>query len=470
MRAGTGGVFYRQAPKFYRMFQRFFDEGLAQASFLVGCDRAKQAVVIDPRRDISVYLAAARQHGATIVAAIETHVHADFVSGARELAETGARVYTGPGADLEYGHHEVRDGEALAVGDVALTFLHTPGHTWEHICILAETGGQPARLFTGDLLFVGAVGRPDLVGDAQTRQLAEKLYESLGRVMSLDDRIEIHPGHGAGSLCGAGIGKDPSSTVARERRQNALLQHTNRDEFVAAVLADLPETPPYFARMKQMNKAGPPLLDEQRRLPSIRPAAAAALAADGALILDLRDAAAFAAAHPYGALNFAYGPKIGYWAGWLIPPDDPLLILADEPAHAQEAAAQLRRVGLDRIEGAIAGGFADWIGAGLPVAELAQMSPAELRDAVANGRGGVRLVDVRSPHEWQSGHIDGSVNIPVGELPARTGELAGGTLVATICEGGYRSSLAASLLAHDGISPLTNVSGGMTAYRALETT
>ena len=466
--AETGGVFYRQAPKFYRMFQRFFDEGLAQASFLVGCDRAKEAIVIDPRRDVSVYLAAARQHGATIVAAIETHVHADFVSGARELAETGARVYTGPGADLEYGHHEVRDGETLAVGDVTLTCLHTPGHTWEHICILAEAGGQPARLFTGDLLFVGAVGRPDLVGEAQTRQLAEKLYESLGRIMSLDDRIEIHPGHGAGSLCGAGIGKDPSSTIGRERRQNALLQHKERDAFVAAVLADLPDTPPYFARMKQLNKAGPPLLDEQRRLPSIRPAAAAALAADGALILDLRDAAAFAAAHPYGALNFAFGPKIGYWAGWLIPPDEPLLILADEAAQAQEAATQLHRVGLDRIEGAVSGGFTDWIGAGLPVAELAQMSPAELRDAVASDRHGVRLVDVRSPHEWQSGHIDGSVNIPVGELPARTGELAGSTLVATICEGGYRSSLAASLLAHDGISPLTNVSGGMTAYRALE--
>ena len=470
MSAETGGVSYRQAPKFYRMFQRFFDEGLAQASFLVGCDRTKQAVVIDPRRDVSVYRAAARQHGLTIVAAIETHVHADFVSGARGLAHTGARVYTGPGADLEYDHHEVRQGETLDVGDLGLRFLHTPGHTWEHICVLVDMPDQPARLFTGDLLFVGAVGRPDLVGDAQTRQLAEKLYESLGRVMTLDDRIEIHPGHGAGSLCGAGIGKEPSSTIARERLQNAMLQHDNRDEFVAAVIADLPDTPPYFARMKQMNKAGPPLLDEQRRLPSIRPAAAAALAADGALILDLRDGAAFAAGHPCGALNFAYGPKLGYWAGWLIPPDEPLLILADEPEHAREAVTQLQRVGLDRIEGAIAGGFADWIGAGLPVAEVAQMSAAELRDAVADGREAVRLVDVRSPREWRSGHIDGSVNIPVGELAARTGELAGGALVATICEGGYRSSLAASLLAHEGISPLTNVSGGMTAYRALEKT
>jgi len=450
------------------MFQRFYDEGLAQASFLVGCDRVKQAVVIDPRRDISLYHAAAHQLGATIVAAIETHVHADFVSGARELAQTGARVYTGPGADLAYEHHEARDGETLTLGDVRLTFLHTPGHTWEHVCVLAERDGQPPRLFTGDLLFVGAVGRPDLVGDAQTRQLAEKLFDSLGRVMSLDDRIEIHPGHGAGSLCGAGIGQDPSSTIARERRQNAMLQHGSRDAFVAAVLADLPETPPYFARMKRLNQAGPPPIENKRRLPSIRPAAAAALAADGALILDLRPGDEFAKGHPYGAVNLAYGSKVGYWAGWVVPAGEPLLLLAGEPAHAQEAAIQLARVGLDRIEGIVDGGFDAWIGAGLPTSSIDQMSAADLLAAVTGGRAPMRIVDVRSAAEWRAGHIGGSVNIPVGEIPARAGELAGGTPVATICEGGYRSSLAASLLAHEGIAPLSNVTGGMAAYRAVE--
>jgi hydroxyacylglutathione hydrolase len=455
------------------IFQRFFDEGLAQASFLVGCDRAKQAVVIDPRRDASVHAAAARQLGATIVAAIETHVHADFVSGARELADKGARVYAGPGADLEYDHHAVRDGETLAVGDVTLTFLHTPGHTPEHICILAEAPGEPARLFTGDLLFVGGVGRPDLLGEAQTRRLAHDLFDSLQRIMALDEGIEIHPGHGAGSLCGAGIGKEPSSTIARERRQNAMLQYHDRETFVAAVLADIPDTPPYFARMKQVNKAGPPLLPlmnagAERRLPSIRPAAAAALAADGALILDLRPGAAFAVGHPYGALNLAYGAKVGYWAGWVVPPDAPLVLLADEPAHAQEAAVQLSRVGLDRIEGTIAGGFEAWTGAGLPVAQVEQMSAGELRAAVATG--GMRIVDVRTPREWRAGHIEGSINIPVGEIPARARELPVDAVIATICEGGYRSSLAASLLAHEGVSRLFNVVGGMAAYRALETT
>lgn len=447
------------------MFQRFFDEGLAQASFLVGCNRTGRAVVIDPRRDASVHEAAARQRGATIAAAIETHLHADFVSGARELAERGALVYTGPGADLEYAHHAVRDGETLRMGDLTLTFLHTPGHTPEHIAVLAEAPGEPTRLFTGDLLFVGGVGRPDLLGDARTRRLANDLFDSLQRIMALDGAIEVYPGHGAGSLCGAGIGKEPSSTIARERRQNAMLQYPDRDAFVAAVLADIPETPPYFARMKQVNKAGPPLL-HAGRLPSLGPAAAAALSADGALVLDLRSGEAFVEGHPYGALSIAFGPKVGYWAGWVVPPDVPLLLLADEPSQAQEAFVQLLRVGLDHVEGMIAG-FDAWIGAGLPVARIERMSAVQLRAAVQRHEP-LRILDVRTRREWCAGHVEGAINVPVGELPGRMRELEGEGAIATICEGGYRSTLAASLLAHEGFPRLINVVGGMTAYRAPE--
>lgn len=447
------------------IFERFFDEGLAQASFLVGCERTKQAVVIDPRRDASIYIEAARQRGVTIVAAIETHVHADFVSGASVLARHGARVYTGPGADLAFDHHEVVDGEVLPIGDVTLRFLHTPGHTFEHIAILAETPGSPTRLFTGDLLFVGGVGRPDLVGEAQTRRLASDLFDSLGRIMALGDAVEIHPGHGAGSLCGAGIGKEPSSTIGRERAQNAMLRHAERASFVAAVLADIPPTPPYFARMKRINKEGPPQIDPARKLPALRPAAAAALAADGALILDLRRAAAFADGHPDGAINIGHGTKVGYWAGWVVPADAPLILLADEAAEAQDAALQLHRVGLDRIEGTIAGGFDAWVGAGLSTARIGQMPAAELRDRVA--RGGLTLVDVRTPGEWQNGHLDGAINMPVGEIPVRAAELPRDGTIATICEGGYRSSLAASLFAHEGFQEVTNVVGGMAALRPI---
>jgi len=446
------------------MFQRFYEEGLAQASFLVGCDRAKQAVVIDPRRDVSIYVEAARHAGVSIVGAIETHVHADFVSGARELASIGARVYTGPGAALGFEHHEIRDGEELRLGDLTLTFLHTPGHTYEHIAVAATQPGEPARLFTGDLLFVGGVGRPDLVGDAQTRELAGALFESLRRIMRLDGGTEVHPGHGAGSLCGAGIGGAPSSTIAREAEQNPMLQYPDCDAFVAAVLADLPERPPYFARMKHVNKDGPELLglvNGTRRLPAIRPAAAAALAADGAIVVDLRQASAFVQGHPDGAINLGYGSKVGYWGGWVLPPDVPLLLLGDAP-EAQNAAVQLLRVGLDRVDGVIDGGFDAWQGAGLPTASVRHVQADELKPD-----GGLQILDVRTAREWRAGHLPGSINIPVGELPARIAELPDDRPIATICEGGYRSSLAASLLARDGVPNVVNVTGGMAAYRAL---
>jgi len=448
------------------MFQRFYDEGLAQASFLVGCDRTRQAAVIDPRRDASIYVEAARQAGVSIVAAIETHVHADFVSGARELASIGARVVTGPGAGLGFDHYEVRDGEELTLGDVTLTCLHTPGHTFEHIAIRAGLPEQPPRLFTGDLLFVGGVGRPDLVGETQTRELAGLLFDSLQRVMRMDRGVEVHPGHGAGSLCGAGIGSDPSSTIGREADQNPLLRHTDRTAFVAAVAADLPGRPPYFARMKHVNQEGPELLglvNGMRRLPAIRPAAAAALAADGAILIDLRPSDAFAEAHPDGAINLAYGSKVGYWAGWVLPPDAPLLLMGAESAQTPDAAVQLLRVGFDRLEGAIDGGFDAWQAAGLPVASIAQVAPIDVR----SGARPFQILDVRTAREWRAGHLPGSINIPVGELPERIAEVSRGTAVATICEGGYRSSLAASLLAREGLADVANVTGGMAAYRAL---
>jgi hydroxyacylglutathione hydrolase len=454
------------------MFLRFYDEGLAQASFIITCDRVREGVVVDPRRDASVYLEAARQHGIKLLAAIETHIHADFVSGAHELASAGLRVVSGPGSALAFEHHEVGDGERLQIGDLALTFLHTPGHTPEHIAILAEAPNKPSRLFTGDLLFVGAVGRPDLLGTELTRQLAHQLFGSLKRVSALDGAIEVHPGHGAGSLCGAGIGMEPSTTIDIERRQNPMLQFSSEDAFVDAVLADLPETPPYFARMKKVNQQGAPLLGlvkGARVIPSMKPAAAAALAADGALLIDLRPADEFAASHPYGALNLGFGSRVGYWAGWVLPPDEPIVFVAPEASRAQEAATQLLRVGLDRVEGYVAGGFDAWRDAALPVASLSLMSVSELKTARAAGDAPA-IIDVRTAKEWREEHLDGSINIPLGELQSRVAEIPRGAPVATMCEAGYRSSLAASLLAREGLEPVVNIEGGMSAYRALEET
>ena len=331
------------------MFHRYFDEGLAQTSFLVACERTRDAVVIDPRRDVGVYVEAARRHNVRIVHSIETHIHADFVSGSRELAAVGARTVAGPGSDLQFDFREARDGEVVNVGGIALRFLHTPGHTPEHISILVEQPGAPARVFTGDTLFVGAVGRPDLLGEEPTRRLAAQLYDSLfGKLLTLDDAVEVHPGHGAGSLCGASIGSEPHTTIGRERRFNPMLRHTSREAFVAAVLADLPETPSYFPRMKRVNHDGPPVLGLTNGYPAVRKLSAtqaAGASREGAWILDLRTSEDFGAGHPKGAVHIGFGSKVGYWAGWILPGDAPIILLASSGTHVENVQAQLLQIG-----------------------------------------------------------------------------------------------------------------------------
>jgi hydroxyacylglutathione hydrolase len=448
------------------MFQRFFDEGLAQSSFLLACPRTRQAAVIDPRRDVDAYVEAARRRALRIEWAIETHIHADFVSGSRELAACGAVIVAGPGAGLRFEHHEAHDRERLQMGDVALELLHTPGHTPEHLSIVASMPEGPVRVFTGDTLFVGAVGRPDLLGEDLTRRLAAELYDSLtGTLLSLGDDVEVHPGHGAGSLCGAGIGSDPFSTIGQERRFNPMLQYRSKDEFVAAVLADLPETPSYFPRMKRVNHEGPDvlgLLEEVAPPPALDVHAAAGEIRCGALLLDLRAPDAFVAGHPSDAVNVGYGSKIGYWAGWVVPAGTPLVLLLEGGAReALEARRQLLRVGLDSIAGYVDGGYAAWTSAALPVAHTRQISAREVLAHI----GLVTVVDVRTRNEWELGHLEGSLNIPAGEIAARVDEIPRSRPVALICESGQRSALAASLLERAGFSDVEHVGGGMTLVR-----
>lgn len=452
------------------MFQRFFDEGLAQASFLIACPRVREAVIIDPRRDVDVYVEAARAMNLRITHSFETHIHADFACGSRELLGIGARTLAGPGSNLRYLHHQVQDGERVRVGDLSIQFMHTPGHTPEHISVLTSQPDQPVRIFTGDTLFVGGVGRPDLLGEEQTRTLAGQLYDSLfKKLLVLDDRIEIHPGHGAGSLCGAGISSDPHSTIGQERRFNRMLQHTDRDEFIAAVLADLPETPPYFARMKRMNQEGPQLLGlvQGYRGPAPMTAAGAAAAVrSGAILIDLRGAASFAERHPLGALNLAHGAKVGYWAGWVLPADARVVLLAADDRQAADAGRQLLRVGVSRIDGYISGGMRAWEAAGLATASFPTITAEQFHAATLHG-GAPLVIDVRTTHEWEAGHVEGAVHIPLGELARRSAEIPRDRGVATICEGGYRSALAASLLARAGVDRVSNITGGMSAWRQL---
>lgn len=452
------------------MFQRYFDAGLAQASYLLACERTRDAVVIDPRRDIDVYLETARQHQLNIVAAIETHIHADFLSGARELAAVGSRTIVGPGSSLQYSSSEVRDEERLTLGTLALRFLHTPGHTPEHISIVAEQPGEPTRVFTGDTLFVGAVGRPDLLGEALMRRLASDLHESLfGKLLALEDHLEVHPGHGAGSLCGAGIGAEPHSTIGRERHSNPMLKHVDRDEFVAAVLSDLPETPSYFQRMKRLNRDGPSLVGFAAGfmgVPAIDAGAASDAVRQGAIVIDLRGADAFCAAHLAGALHMAFGPKIGYWAGWVLPEGARVVLVAANAREALEAGRQLLRVGFDRIDGHIGDAIDAWRAAGLPISRIPQITVPQLRERLGRHED-LAVVDVRTPDEWNKGHVEGAIHLPVSHIATSAATLDGHGSLATICEGGYRSLLAASLLARAGFPNVVNITGGMTAYRAL---
>ena len=452
------------------MLQRFFDEGLAHASFLLACPRTRDAVVIDPRRDVDVYVEAARAQGLRILYSIETHIHADFACGSRELLELGTKTLCGPGAGLAYPHHQIADGERLNVGDLSLVFLHTPGHTPEHISILASLPGEPTPIFTGDLLFVGAVGRPDLLGEEQTRALANDLFDSLfEKILTLDDAIQVHPGHGAGSLCGAGIKNDPFTTIGQERRFNPMLQHTSREAFVAAVLADLPDTPPYFPRMKVLNQQGPPLLGLAAFTAGpgpLAPRTAAAAMREGALLIDLRPAPAFAAGHPTGALNLGYGPKVGYWGGYVLPPD-PRVILLGASRDVADAARQLFRVGVSRIEGFVEGGFEAWQQAGLPSEKTRLTNVEDLRQELAAPRPPL-VIDVRTAREFGAGHIDGAWHVPLGELHTRARDIPQGRTAAVICEAGYRSALASSVLSREGITDLVNVTGGMSAWRAAE--
>ena len=446
------------------MFQRFHEEGLAQSSYLIACDRTGDAAIVDARRDVDVYAAAAQDRGLSVVYSIETHVHADFVSGSRELAAIGARTIAGPAADLLFPHHEVVHGEQLRLGDITLSFLHTPGHTPEHISVLVDEPGSPRRVLTGDTLFVGAVGRPDLVGAEETARLAGQLYHTLHEILlALEDQVEVHPGHGAGSLCGAGISAAPSSTIGQERRDNPLLRQHSKEEFVRAVLGDLPETPPYFPRTKQLNHDGPEVLGLSRPLPPLRalaPDEIRTLLDDGAIVIDLRDAASFARRHPSGALHLEAGPTVGAWAGWVVPASARVVFIAGSEREAADARLQLLRIGLDAVSGHVAGGFDGWLAAGLPVSSIGRLDVPALLGQLHDEK--LTLVDVRSRREFEASHIDSAVHVPLNELAGRAPGLPLGRL-ATICETGYRSSLAASVLARLGVHPVSSVAGGMAA-------
>jgi hydroxyacylglutathione hydrolase len=464
------------------LLKRFYDEKLAQASYLVGCAATGESLVIDPNRDVDQYIRAAAAEGLRVTHVTETHIHADFVSGSRELAaRTHARLFLSDEGDAswkylfarEAGATLVRDGDVFMVGNIRVEVLHTPGHTPEHIAfMITDTASVsvPMGVFTGDFVFVGDVGRPDLLEKAARMEGtmeagARVLYRSLQRFKALPDHLQIWPGHGAGSACGKALGAVPSSTLGYERIANWGLADVSEDEFVRQVLAGQPEPPLYFAEMKRINKEGPRVLHGFHRPERLPADAIDAMLARGALIVDTRPWSAFAVGHIPGTINIPLNRSFNTWAGWLVPYDRDVHLIVHEDCGAcvDEAVRDLAMIGLDRVAGVFGSDAVDaWADRGLET--VPQMSSNELAAALRDGT--ATVIDVRGATEWESGHLAGARNIPLGYLMSRIDELPrGGTLVMQ-CQGGARSAIATSLLRARGMDNVVNLMGGITDWQA----
>jgi glyoxylase-like metal-dependent hydrolase (beta-lactamase superfamily II)/rhodanese-related sulfurtransferase len=428
------------------------------------------AAVVDPQRDIEIYLEYAKEKNLKIAYILETHLHADFVSGHNELARrTSAKIYVGAQAGAEYPHVAVKEGDEVRFGKVVLRFLETPGHTPESMCVLVtdlERGAEPWAVLTGDTLFIGDVGRPDLSPTHTPQELAGLLYDSLhAKLLTLPDSVEVYPAHGAGSLCGRNISPERRSTIGKERKLNYALQPMKREEFVRLLTADLPERPEYFARDAEINRTGAAPLEEMKPLAALSPREVQQAQREGAIVLDTRPAAQFGAAHVPGSVQIGLGGQYASWAARLIGLDKRVILVAEDPERLEESRMRLTRVGMEKVIGTLNGGMLAWEKAGLPLAEIPQISVHQLREFQA---GGGAVADVRNAAEWESGHLEGALHEPIDQLGnGQLGPLASvdrATAVAVHCKSGFRSSIATSLLERAGFKNVMNVTGGFDAW------
>jgi hydroxyacylglutathione hydrolase len=451
------------------IFETVRTDGLAHLSYLIGDRSSGRAAVIDPRRDVDVYLELARQHCLTITHAVETHIHADFVSGSRELAaRTGtARVHVSVEGGAHYGfaHEPLRDGSRVELGAVTLTAVHTPGHTPEHMAYLATEKGKPLGFFSGDFLFADSVGRPDLLGAAQTPGLARALFRSLRTALApLPDAVPLYPAHGAGSPCGANI-CDRQSTIGHERRHNPALQFTDESAFIDWVLRTAPPMPRYYPRMKRINARGPEVLNGLPAVEWLGPAAfRRRLTAGEVQLIDNRQMLAFGGGHIDGAWNLGPRAQLSLWAGWMLDEALPIALVLPCDGDLPEVLRQFLRVGFTKFAGCLKGGMEAWVSSGLPVQGLAQVPVHELNTLLPPRD--FQLLDVRSPHEWDKGHLPGARYLFLGELPEKLRDLNPDKPVVVYCASGYRSSLAASLLQASGFRKVQNVPGSYAAWTA----
>jgi glyoxylase-like metal-dependent hydrolase (beta-lactamase superfamily II)/rhodanese-related sulfurtransferase len=462
--------------------QPFYLTCLAHASYMIESEGV--AAVVDPQRDVEIYIEEAKQQGLRIAYVIETHLHADFVSGHTELAaRTGATICISARAEAKFPHRAMRDGDKITFGKCELGFLETPGHTPESMCVVVtdlERGAEPWAVLTGDTLFIGDVGRPDLSPGFTAQQLAGMLYDSLhGKLLRLDSGVEVFPAHGAGSLCGRSIGSERSSTIGKEKQFNYALQPMTREAFIEMLTTDLPERPGYFMRDAEINREGAEAMEELKPVPALSPEEAERLtsaAQSAAIVLDTRPSGDYFAAHIPGSVHIPLSGQYASWAGAIIGLDRPIVLLAEDEERLAESRMRLARVGIESVVGSVDGGVEAWQRSGRRVAQSAQVSAVELRNLLAAGSE-IQVVDVRRPAEWDAGHIAEAHLKPLNQFSsmlASNGEASKKLLadldparpVAVHCKSGYRGAIAASLLERAGFETVASVTGGFDAWEA----
>lgn len=450
-------------------FEPFLVEDLAHASYFIACDKTKNAAVIDPQRDVSEYLETAKSGGYSITHVFETHLHADFISGHMELAQkTGAKIYIAKLAQAGFAHQAVVDGEEIEVGSLRVKVLETPGHTPEGVCYLVTDASEsktPKMIFTGDTLFVGSVGRPDLFGEEKTRELAGQLFDSLqNKLFKLPDEVEVYPGHGAGSFCGAGMASEPSSTIGQEKKFNSAFVGKTREQFVNDLLKNLPITPNYFRSCSQINRTGPATIGDNLPGEALSAEKVQALIAKEAIPLDTRDGGSFGEAHLPGAVSIPYRAGFSMWVGTVLKPEQNILFVLNRTQDYPALVWSLLRIGFDRVAGYLDGGMDAWRAKGLPIEVLPQITVNELQRRMDSAAEKPLVLDARTMAEWNSGHISGASHFPVTQINELENPAASGP-IAIVCGSGYRSSIVCSLLARRGVRNLSNVVGGMNAWR-----
>ncbi len=452
------------------VFERIPTEGIAELSYLVGDDSDGVAAVFDPTPDVDKYVELAREKKLSITHIFETHIHADLVSGARELCArvTSAKVFASHEGGARYGfdHEQLKDGDKFTFGKTIITVKHTPGHTPEHVSYtLAEKEHPetPWGVLTGDSLFVNSAGRPDLLGSSETEELTRKLFETLrGFYLALPDSVLIYPAHGQGSPCGADIGDRLESTVGYERKFNPYLQFTDFEKFREHALTGAPPVPKYYPLMKKVNAKGPEVLGNLPRVPGL-PAKSfkQAIEEKAGVLVDTRLMVAFGGGHIEGALSIGATPMLSIWAGWLLEPDEPILLVLDSDSKVDEVVKLFIRTGYTRFAGYLVGGMTAWDNAGFPLEEVGQMTVHEIKDAGPD----LQVVDVRAPGEWEQGHVPGALHMFLPELSEKAGRLNKTKPVAVYCDSGYRASIGTSILKQEGFRCVCNVPGSWQAWK-----